>query len=68
MEERRKNGWEFGAEKNVEQKQSPYMVPYDALTEDVKDLDRDTIRNMEPLLRSVGLAICRQAPEREPEA
>lgn len=67
VEERRKNGWEFGAEKNVEQKQSPYMVPYDALTEDVKDLDRDTIRNMEPLLRSVGLAIGRQAPESEPE-
>ena len=68
VEERRKNGWEFGAEKNVAQKQSPYMVPYDALTEDVKDLDRDTIRNLEPLLRSVGLAISRQTPESEPVA
>ena len=66
--ERRKNGWEFGAEKDVDKKLSPYMVSYDALTEDVKDLDRDTIRNMEPLLRSVGLAIRRQAPESELKA
>lgn len=59
VEERTRNGWKYGEEKNTDQKLSPYLLPYQSLTEEIKDLDRDTIRNLEPLLRSIGLAICK---------
>jgi len=57
MEERLKNGWTYAEVKDAEKKTSPYLVPYHRLTEDIKELDRDTIRNMAPLLASVGLKI-----------
>jgi hypothetical protein len=53
----------FGVEKDVEKKESPYMVPYDALTEEIKELDRDTIRNIIPLVETVGLRVYRIASE-----
>jgi len=57
VEERIKNGWKYGKIKDVELKTSPFLIPYDELTEDIKDLDRDTIKNIKNLLSSVGLAI-----------
>lgn len=59
VEERKKNGWIFGEIKDAEHKISPYLIPYDALTEEIKELDRDTIRNIPDLLESVGLSIFR---------
>lgn len=55
--ERRKTGWTLGAEKNAELKITPYLVPYEELTEDIKELDRDTIRGIPSLLHSVGLEV-----------
>ncbi|MBR2668086.1 MAG: hypothetical protein IKD96_08035 [Oscillospiraceae bacterium] len=63
VEERLKNGWRYGPEKNVDGRISPYLVPYDLLTEEIKELDRDTIRNIRPLLASVGLAVYRDAED-----
>lgn len=57
VEERRKNGWSYGEIKDIEQKQSPYMIPYDQLAEDVKELDRDTIRNIIPIVNQRGLHV-----------
>jgi hypothetical protein len=34
-----------------------YIVPYEELTEEIKDYDRDTVRNMIPLINSVGLKV-----------
>ena len=56
MEERLGYGWVFGEIKDTEKKISPYLVPYDELNEEVKNLDRDTIRNIPALLGKIGLA------------
>ena len=59
MDERLKNGWVYGANKNVKLKQSPYIVPYSELTEEIKDYDRDAVKNILPLLKEVGLKVYR---------
>lgn len=55
--ERLSNGWIYGPVRNADEKISPYLVPYDQLSEEVKDLDRDTIRNIPILLEMIGMAI-----------
>ena len=57
MRERLRNGWNYGEEKDDEKKISPYLVPYDELSEEIKKLDRDTIRNIPTLLGMIGMAI-----------
>ncbi len=52
-EERLASGWVL--DKTLEKadregKRSPYLVPYDELSEEVKDLDRDTIKNIPHLV------------------
>jgi hypothetical protein len=59
VEERLESGWTFGATKNTKKKQTPYLVPYADLTEEIKELDRDTIRNIIPLANAVGLQVYR---------
>ena len=56
MEERLSLGWTLGP-KDVNKKQSPYLVPYSELTEEIKDYDRDTIRNIPSLAEMIGLEI-----------
>ncbi len=50
-------GWSFGGNKDVEKKISPYLVPYEDLSEEIKELDRDTIRNIPALLAKIGMAV-----------
>ena len=57
VRERTRDGWMYGDEKDVEKKITPYLVPYDELCEEIKDLDRDTIRNIPTLLDVVGMAV-----------
>lgn len=57
VEERTKNGWVYGEEKDISRKISPYLIPFEELPDSIKELDIDTIKNIEPLLASVGLAI-----------
>ena len=59
MHERFSSGWKYGGTKSAEEKESPYLVPWDQLSEDVKELDRNAVRNIIPLLDSVGLAVYR---------
>lgn len=56
VQERESSGWMYGEVKNTEMKISPYLVPYDELTEEIKDNDRDVIRNIPDLLGMVGMA------------
>ncbi len=60
VKERLASGWRYGARKDVDQKISPYLIPYDALDEETKELDRDSIKNIPELLDMVGLAIYRK--------
>lgn len=57
MRERLDFGWTFGEDKDNLNKVSPYLVPYDELSEEIKDLDRDTIRNIPTLLDKIGMAV-----------
>ena len=56
MRERIALGWTLG-ERNPELKTSPYLVPYDELTEDIKELDRDAARNIPVLADRIGMAV-----------
>jgi hypothetical protein len=60
VRERISTGWVYGEIKDIEKKISPYILPYDALPEDVRDLDRDTIRNIPELLGRIGMGLYRR--------
>lgn len=53
--ERISNGWVYGPEKNVELRTSPYIVPWEDLKENIRELDRQAIRNIPGLLKEIGL-------------
>ncbi|MFA5523144.1 MAG: RyR domain-containing protein [Tissierellales bacterium] len=57
VDERSKNGWTYGEAKDIDNKISPHLIPYEELTEDVKELDRDTVRNIISLLNTIGLKV-----------
>ena len=65
VEERVSSGWIYGEAKDPEKRVSPYIVPWDDLTEDIKELDRNTVRNISSLLDTVGLGIYRTAADRD---
>ena len=54
--ERKASGWTLGP-RDPEKRTTPHLVPYDELTEEIKELDRDAIRNIPELARSMHLAI-----------
>lgn len=54
--ERLANGWTHG-ERDAENKTSPYLIPYAALPEGVKDFDRSAVMNIFPMLRQLGLRV-----------
>ena len=37
----------------------PYLIPYDELPEDVRQMDRDAIDNILPLFHEIGLRVYR---------
>jgi hypothetical protein len=57
VSERQRNGWRLGPEKDVEHKRTPYMVPWDELSEDVKELDRQPVRGIPRLLARAGFTL-----------
>lgn len=64
-EDRRRDGWSLGQRKDVARKQTPYLTGYDELSEEIKELDRDAVRNVIPLLRSMGLKVVRPGEGRQ---
>ena len=56
MQERISRGWTLG-ERDVENKRSPYLIPYSELSEEIKDYDRDAMRNIPLLADRIGLAV-----------
>jgi hypothetical protein len=63
--ERLMSGWKFGP-KDVQRKLSPYLVDYDQVAEDIKEYDRDAIRNLPRLVEMAGGKIVRQTPDSRP--
>jgi len=59
-EERKNTGWKYSSgKKNIKKKTSPYLVPWTQLPEDIKDLDRDTVKNIPVLLSKAGFKVYR---------
>ena len=58
VRERMSQGWTFG-EKDVENKKTPYLIPYKELSEEIKDYDRNVIRNIPIYADMLGLEIQR---------
>ena len=52
--ERSLAGWIYGEKKNVPGKISPYIRPWAELSEEIKEYDRDTIRNIPAILAAIG--------------
>jgi hypothetical protein len=57
--ERRQDGWRPGPTRDPVRKISPYLVPWENLPEEIKDLDRDAIRALPIFLTRAGFAITR---------
>jgi hypothetical protein len=59
--ERLRNGWILAQERDVVKKASPYLVPWSELPDQVKEWDREAIRNIPGLLTQVGFEVRRRA-------
>lgn len=57
VEERRSTGWVLGERVDAQSKITPYLIPYDRLPEEIKQLDRDPVQNIPLLLSRLGLAV-----------
>ena len=53
------DGWVYGEKKDVEKKISPYLVPWDELTDDVKEWDRQPVRELPKFLAKAKFEIYR---------
>lgn len=58
--QRLRDGWVYGDVKDAEKKQSPYLVPYEELSEEIKDRDREAVCNIPALLARAGLCVARK--------
>jgi len=57
MDERLRDGWQLGELRDVSQKVSPYLVPWNNLQENIKDYDRNTVGGLPVFLAKVGFRI-----------
>ncbi len=61
VEERRQNGWLFKpGPKNIAKKISPHMVPWEELSWEIKESDRNMVRNLPSFLAQAGFQIYRR--------
>lgn len=66
--ERRLAGWQRGAQKNVEARTNPNLVPWSELKPDIQKYDLDAVRLIPELVRLDGQVIYRiPTPSRETE-
>ncbi len=54
------DGWIYGSERNDERKEHPGLVPYEELSEDEKDYDRNTALETLKLVMSLGFEIIKK--------
>ncbi len=59
VKERKRDGWVKGPVKDNEKKTNPTLIPWDELSEEDKDKDRDAIKNMPQILADAGFKVCR---------
>jgi len=59
FKERMAAGWRLAAARDEQRKESPYLVGYEDLPEDVKEIDRDAVRGIPTFLAEIGYAVVR---------
>jgi hypothetical protein len=59
VEERVRDGWKLGPDKDDVKKISPTLIPWDDLSEVEKDKDREPVRNIPALLARAGFTVYR---------
>lgn len=57
MNQRIKEGWSYGPVRDDEKKQTPCIVPYNELSENEKEYDRNTVKTTIKALYSLGFCI-----------
>ena len=57
--ERESAGWRLAPRKSDARKESPYLIPYDDLPEEIKEYDRATVRAMPAFLAEADFAVVR---------
>jgi hypothetical protein len=57
--ERRGGGWKVGPKKNEVRKETPYLVPYDELPDEIRESDRASVRGIPTFLAEVDFAVVR---------
>jgi hypothetical protein len=60
--ERLQSGWQFGPVRDVRAKRSPYLVPWEQLSEKIRDLDRETVHRLPQHAARAGQEIVRAEP------
>jgi ppGpp synthetase/RelA/SpoT-type nucleotidyltranferase len=58
--ERLRSGWRYGSKRNPANRISPFIRPWSELPEDVKNWDRNAVRNFPRVLAKAGLEIFRK--------
>jgi hypothetical protein len=62
--ERLFEGWTYApGEKDLDGKTSPHLVPWAELPEQIRELDRNTVRGLPGFLAEAGLRVVREPPE-----
>lgn len=57
VEDRVGEGWTQARERDVANKRTPYLVPWEDLSERARDLDRETVRGIPRFLAEAGFGI-----------
>ncbi|MEW5803029.1 MAG: NAD-binding protein [bacterium] len=60
VEERRRSGWKPGPEKDIKKKITPYLVSWEDLDDDIREEDRNPVRNLPKYLARIGYTIYRK--------
>ena len=58
--QRMEQGWTFGPARNDEKKEHPNLVPYESLTEEDKDYDRNTVNETVKMILKLGYKIIKE--------
>jgi hypothetical protein len=59
VEERSAEGWKLGPERNKDRKITPWLIPYSQLPDEMKEFDRDPVRNIPAILARIDLKVVR---------
>jgi class 3 adenylate cyclase len=57
MKDRLRNGWAYAPQKDVSRKYHHLLIPWEKLSEEEKEKDRDTVRNVPNLVAKAGFRV-----------